>query len=102
MLIWDFPGSLVVKTPPYNEGYAGLIPGCGVKTPHALQPKNQNIEEGSSLVVWWLRLHDSNTQGPSLIPGHQTRYHMPQLRVHMLQLKILHDTRKSKDPACSN
>ena len=40
----DFPGSPVVKT--FQCGvYAGLIPGQGTKTPHALGPKHQNIRQ---------------------------------------------------------
>ena len=30
-----------------------------------------------------------NTEGPALIPNQGARSHMPQLRVHMLQLEIL-------------
>ena len=36
---------------------------------------------------WW---------GTGSIPGQGTRSHMPQLRVHVLQLKILHATAKSR------
>jgi len=39
------------------------------------------------LVVQWLRLHAPNGGGPSLIPGQGTRSHIPQLRVHTMQLK---------------
>ena len=45
---------------------------------------------GTSLVVQWLRLWAPNAGGPGSIPGQGTRSHMPQLRPHMLQLKILH------------
>ena len=31
----DIPGGPVVKTSPFNVGAAGLIPGQGVKIPHA-------------------------------------------------------------------
>ena len=41
----DFPGGPVVKNPPCNAGDTGSIPGQGTKTPQALQPKIQNIEE---------------------------------------------------------
>ena len=34
-----------------------------------------------------LRLHAPNAGGPGLIPGQGTRSRMPQLRVHMPQLK---------------
>ena len=33
----DFPGSPVVKNPPYNAGDAGSIPGQGTKIPHAVE-----------------------------------------------------------------
>ena len=44
---------------------------------------------GTSLVVQQLRFHTPKAGGPSLISDQGTRSHMPQLRVHMLQLKIL-------------
>ncbi|TEA25323.1 hypothetical protein DBR06_SOUSAS21410020, partial [Sousa chinensis] len=47
-----------------------------------------------SLVAQWLRLRTPNAGGPGLIPGQGTRSHMPQLRVRMLQLKILHAATK--------
>ncbi|TEA40834.1 hypothetical protein DBR06_SOUSAS19710043, partial [Sousa chinensis] len=47
-----------------------------------------------SLVVQWLRLHAPNAGGLGSIPGQGTRSPMPQLRVHMLQLKILHTATK--------
>ena len=28
-LFWDFPGGLVVETPPCNAGHMGSIPGLG-------------------------------------------------------------------------
>ena len=43
----------------------------------------------SSLVVPWLILCAPNAGGLGLSPGQGTRSHMPQLRIHMLQLKIL-------------
>ena len=44
---------------------------------------------GTSLAVQWLRLHTPSARGLDLIPAQGTRSHMPQLRVQMLQLKIL-------------
>ena len=41
----------------------------------------------TSLVIQRLRLHAFNAGVPSLIPGQGTRSRMPQLRVHMLQLR---------------
>ena len=45
MHLGDFPGSLVVKTPPSNAEGASLIPGWRAKIPRALQPKKHNTEE---------------------------------------------------------
>ena len=42
---------------------------------------------GTSLAQW-LRLHVPNAGDLGSISGRGTRSHMPQLRVHMLQLKI--------------
>ncbi|TEA25426.1 hypothetical protein DBR06_SOUSAS11710014, partial [Sousa chinensis] len=47
-----------------------------------------------SLVVQWLRLHAPKAGGQGSIPGQGTRSHMPQLRVHTSQLKILHAATK--------
>ena len=49
---------------------------------------------GISLVVQWLRLCTPSAGGLDLIPAQGTRSHMPQLRVQMLQLKILSATTK--------
>ena len=35
----------MVKTVPSDAGCAGSIPGRGAKTPHASQPKDQNIKQ---------------------------------------------------------
>ena len=67
----------------------------------------------TSLVVQWLRVCTPNSGGLSVIPGEGTRPHMPELRVCMLQLKILHAkierkkktlhaSKKIKDPMCCN
>ena len=48
----------------------------------------------TSLVVQWLRLHAPNAGGLGSIPGQGTESHMTQLRVRMLQLKILHAATK--------
>ena len=47
-------------------------------------------------MVQWLRLHALNTGGPGSIPGWGTRSHMPQLRVHMPQLNVLHAATKTQ------
>lgn len=57
---------------------------------------------GTSLMAQWLKLHPPNTEHPGSIPGQGARYHMPQLRVCMLQLKIPRTAKKMEDPACHN
>ena len=47
---------------------------------------------GASLAVQWLRLCSPSAGGRGSIPAQGTRPHILQLRVHMLQLKILHAT----------
>ena len=49
---------------------------------------------GTSLTQW-LRLHVPKAGGLGSIPGQGTSSHMPQLRVHMLQLKILRAATKT-------
>ena len=39
VLVWDFPGGLVVKIPPSNAGGLDLIPGWGPKIPYSSFPK---------------------------------------------------------------
>ena len=39
------------ETSPSKAGGVGLIPGQGAKTPHAPQPKNQNINNRSNNVT---------------------------------------------------
>ena len=56
----------------------------------------------TSLVVQWTRLHAPNAGGLGLIPGQGTKSHVPQLRVDILQLKILNASRKMGDTACHN
>ena len=47
---------------------------------------------GTSLVVQWLRLHTPSEEWPGSVYGQGTRSEVPQLRVHMPQLKMLHAT----------
>ena len=49
-------------------------------------------------MVQWLSLCTPSAGDTGLIPGQGTKFHMLQLRVHMLQLKILHAA--TKNPAC--
>ena len=51
LTLGDFPGSPVVKTLPSNARGVDLIPGQGVRIPHALWPKNQNINNRSNIVT---------------------------------------------------
>ena len=60
------------------------LPGIFVRTTH-----------GTSLVVQWLRLHTSNTGGPSSSADQGTRAQVP-------QLKILHAETKAENPTCHN
>ncbi|TEA33612.1 hypothetical protein DBR06_SOUSAS3910180, partial [Sousa chinensis] len=54
-----------------------------------------------SLVAQWFRLHAPNAGGLGSIPGQGTRVTcMPQLRVHMSQLRSLRAT--TKEPTCCN
>ena len=62
----------------------------------------KKTRRGESLVVQWLRFLAPNAGGPGLNPGQGTRGHMLQLRVRMSQTKILHTSRKIKDPMGCN
>ena len=79
------------------------MPVC-LRTRLALWQKFFKMEpdSGTSLVVQWLRLCTSSVGALGSTPGQGTRSHTLQLRVHMLQLKILHAATKIKNPACCN
>ena len=47
-------------------------------------------ENGTSLVVQWLRLHAPNARGPGSIPGWQSRPHMLQLKFLSAKTKAQH------------
>ena len=47
----NFPHGPVGKTLPSHAEGAGSLSGQGAKTPHALQPKDQNINNGRSIVT---------------------------------------------------
>ena len=49
----------------------------------------RSAQDGTSLVVQWLKLHTPNAGDLGSIPGQGTRSHMPQVRVCMLQLNVL-------------
>ena len=54
------------------------------------------------LMVQWLRLCVPNAGGQDSSPGWGARFHMPQLRVQMPQLKILHAATKTWHRQISN
>ena len=68
--------------------------GCTTDRPvieipkHCAHLKWKRIIGRTFLMVQWLRFPVQGTWG--LIPGRGTRSHVPQPRVHMLQLKTLH------------
>ena len=51
LIFRDFPGGSVVKTVPSNVRAMGSIPGHGAKIPHALGPRNQNINNRSNIAT---------------------------------------------------
>ena len=44
-VIWDFPSSPVVKTPPSHSGSVGSIPSQGTKITHASWLKHQDVKQ---------------------------------------------------------
>ena len=62
----------------------------------------KNLQFGASLVVHWLRLHAPSARDPGSIPGQGTRFHILQLRVLMLQLKILYAATKTQCSQINN
>ena len=48
------------------------------------------------------KLHAPNAEGLGSIPGQGTRSDMPQLRVHIPQLKVPHTATRMEDPTCYN
>ena len=55
-----------------------------------------------ALVVQWLKLCAPNSGCLGSIPGQETRFHILQLRVLMLQLKILSATAKTGHSEINN
>ena len=45
------------------------------------QPKCDDLDQGTSLGIQWLRLYAPNARGLGLITGQGTRSHMPQLEI---------------------
>ena len=60
-----------------------------------LERLESEMHPGTSPVVQLLRLHSPNAGDPGSIPGQGTRCHMPQLSIHMPQIKVLHATTKT-------
>ena len=50
-LMRDYPGGPLIKTSPSKAGGAGSISGQRTRIPHASQPKNQSINNRSSIVT---------------------------------------------------
>ena len=59
----------------------------------------KNRISGTYLVIQWLRLHAPNAMDLGSIPGQGTRSHMQQVRVHLLQVKILCTATRLEGPA---
>ena len=58
----DFPCGPVVKTSLSNAGGAGSIPGQGDTIPHVSWPKNQDINNSSSIVTNSIDFKNSSVQ----------------------------------------
>ena len=58
----DFPGGPVVNTSPSNAGGAGSIPGQEDTIPHVSWPKNQDINNSSSIVTNSIDFKNSSHQ----------------------------------------
>ena len=58
------------------------------------------MNNGTSLVVQWLRLQTPNTGDTGLIPGQGKRAHMAQLKFLHAASKTPHSTMKVREPAC--
>ena len=74
-----------------------------VSTTRYLSVSPLHLLRTSSGILWlvcWLR--PPNAGGPGLIPGQRTGSHMLQIRVLMLQLKILHAATKMKDSCAAS
>ena len=77
---------------------SGVRSPCTPVSGHARNP----TDLGTSLGVQWLRLHTPNPGGLGSIPDQGTRSHTPQLRLHMLQVRILSASTKMEDPVRHN
>ena len=66
------------------------------------ESKYDDLGQGTSLGIQWLRLYAPNARGLGLITGQGTRSHMLQLRVYMLHLNSPHAITKINNPMCPN
>ena len=67
-----------------------------------IENNEENVVGGISLVVQWLSLHLPSAGGPGSTCSQGTRSYMPQLRVRMPQVEILHVAKTIKGPLCSS
>ena len=67
-------------------------PANKINSTLAVMPWEKTQAPWDFLVVQWSRFCAVNTGGPGSILGQGTGSHMLQLRGHMPQVKILHDT----------
>ena len=89
-LIWVLTYPLIRYS--FNEHNESEQSGTGIIAGASKVNENRGSgqgDDGTSLVVHWLRLQAPNAGSMGLTPGQGTRSHMLQLRVHMPQLKIL-------------
>ena len=63
------------------------LPGFEGQQGLKMEEINGCRKPGTSLVAQWLRLHAPNAGKASSIPGKGAGFHMPQLRVHLPQLR---------------
>ena len=66
---WDFPGGPVVKNLPSNAGDVGLIPGRGIKIPHATGQLSPCTVEPTH--------HNKRAQNPHLLSARTTAREKP-------------------------
>ena len=81
-----------------HEEFKGLKDGTLTR----IENNEENVVGGISLMVQWLSLLLPNAGGPGSTCSQGTRSYMPQLRVRMPQVKILHVAKTIKGPLCSN
>ena len=93
----DFPGSPVVKNPPYNAGDASLIPGQGTKIPHAA---GQLSPHATANELTCLNYRAHVTWSPRATTREE-KTHIPQLE-RSPSAAMKDPTCFNEDPACRN